>query len=324
MPNSGNQTEMGKAFEYACAFVIQDKYKSDHNVVIEHSPQTDTAKSFFELLSNREKNNYIKGAKAALKIISRLEPMISESESDLIISLQTDSKGQAGDVRDVLCRIDSWEIGLSCKHNHEAVKHSRLSDTIDFGKDWFGKACSEEYFEAVKKVFLPLRKIRDESKASGMPALWSDIPDKEDRCYIPVLNAFINELKRLDKAYPGEIPALLVRYLIGENDFYKVIMNDKREYTQIESININGTLNQPSEKKQALVNVPKMKLPTKFYEIDFKEGQKNTIVVVCDQGWNFSMRIHNASSRIEPSLKFDVQLIAMPSSILTQIEPWEE
>ena len=324
MPNSGNQTEMGKAFEYACAFVIQDKYKSDHNVVIEHSPQTDTAKRFFELLSNHEKNNYIKGAKAALKIISRLEPMISESESDLIISLQTDSKGQTGDVRDVLCRIDSWEIGLSCKHNHEAVKHSRLSDTIDFGKDWFGKACSEEYFEAVKKVFLPLRKIRDESKASGVPALWSDIPDKEDRCYIPVLNAFINELKRLDKTYPGEIPALLVRYLIGENDFYKVIMNDKREYTQIESININGTLNQPNGKKQALVNVPKMKLPTKFYEIDFKEGQNNTVVVVCDQGWNFSMRIHNASSRIEPSLKFDVQLIAMPSSILTQIEPWEE
>ena len=66
-----------------------------------------------------------------------------------------------------------------------------------------------------------------------------------------------------------------------------------------------------------------MILPTKFYEIDFKEGQNNTIVVVCDQGWNISMRIHNASSKIEPSLKFDVQLMAMPSSILTQIEPWE-
>ena len=35
------------------------------------------------------------------------------------------------------------------------------------------------------------------------------------------------------------------------------------------------------------------------------------------------MRIHNASSKIEPSLKFDVQLMAMPSSILTQIEPWD-
>ncbi len=323
MPGSGNQTELGKAFEYACAFTIFNKYKDSHNVVIEQSPQVETAQRFFEYMNAMEQDKYVKGAKAALKIIERLEPMMIENKDDFVISLQTDSKGQQGDVRDVLLTINKWEIGLSCKHNHEAVKHSRLSDTIDFGKDWFGKSCSNEYFDAVRSVFLPLRKLRDESKATGEPAKWEDIPDKEERCYVPVLKAFIQELRRLDKEYPGEIPALLVRYLIGDKDFYKVIMNDKRQYTQIESININGTLNQPNGKKQALINVPVMKMPTKFYEVDFKEGQKNTIVVVCDQGWNFSMRIHNASSKVEPSLKFDVQLIAMPSSILTQIEPWE-
>lgn len=323
MPGSGNQTELGKAFEYACAFTIFNKYKDSHNVVIEQSPQVETAQRFFEYMNAMEQDKYVKGAKAALKIIERLEPMMIENKDDFVISLQTDSKGQYGDVRDVLLTINKWEIGLSCKHNHEAVKHSRLSDTIDFGKDWFGKSCSNEYFDAVRSVFLPLRKLRDESKATGEPAKWEDIPDKEERCYVPVLKAFIQELRRLDKEYPGEIPALLVRYLIGDKDFYKVIMNDKRQYTQIESININGTLNQPNGKKQALINVPVMKMPTKFYEVDFKEGQKNTIVVVCDQGWNFSMRIHNASSKVEPSLKFDVQLIAMPSSILTQIEPWE-
>lgn len=323
MPGSGNQTELGKAFEYACAFTIFNKYKDSHNVVIEQSPQVETAQRFFEYMNAMEQDKYVKGAKAALKIIERLEPMMTENKDDFVISLQTDSKGQQGDVRDVLLTINKWEIGLSCKHNHEAVKHSRLSDTIDFGKDWFGKSCSNEYFDAVRSVFLPLRKLRDESKATGEPAKWEDIPDKEESCYVPVLKAFIQELRRLDKEYPGEIPALLVRYLIGDKDFYKVIMNDKRQYTQIESININGTLNQPNGKKQALINVPVMKMPTKFYEVDFKEGQKNTIVVVCDQGWNFSMRIHNASSKVEPSLKFDVQLIAMPSSILTQIEPWE-
>lgn len=35
------------------------------------------------------------------------------------------------------------------------------------------------------------------------------------------------------------------------------------------------------------------------------------------------MRIHSASSRVEPSLKFDVNLISLPSSVHTQIEPWE-
>ena len=35
------------------------------------------------------------------------------------------------------------------------------------------------------------------------------------------------------------------------------------------------------------------------------------------------MRIHNASSRVEPSLKFDVQLVSTPSNIHTQVEPWD-
>lgn len=320
-----NQTENGKAFEYACAYAILEKYQKRLAVTMDDSPQMETARRFYAYLDALHKANYLKAARAAVKIIDRLEPRLSSDASPLILKLQTDSKGIHGDVRDVLCvRDNTWEIGLSCKHNHEAVKHSRLSDKIDFGKDWFGKGCSDQYFQEVSDVFLPLRKMRDDSKASGSPALWSSIPDKEDRCYVPVLEAFMKELKRLDQEYPGEIPGKLIRYLIGTNDFYKVIMNDQRRYTQIESVNINGTLNRSNGTKKALIDVPVMKLPSKFYEVGFKDGQKNTIVVVCDQGWNISMRIHNASSKIEPSLKFDVQLMAMPSSVLRQIEPWDE
>ena len=64
-------------------------------------------------------------------------------------------------------------------------------------------------------------------------------------------------------------------------------------------------------------------MPTQFYHIDFKSGSDNTVEVVCDEGWQISMRIHNASSRVEPSLKFDVQLISFPSSVYAQVEPWE-
>ena len=35
------------------------------------------------------------------------------------------------------------------------------------------------------------------------------------------------------------------------------------------------------------------------------------------------MRIHSASSKIEPSLKFDVQLISFPTSVHVQVEPWD-
>lgn len=266
---------------------------------------------------------YIQGATAAVRIIDRLEPRLSSQSSNMLIALQADNKGEAGDVRDILClRGKDWEIGLSCKHNHEAVKHSRLSDQIDFGHEWFGRRCSTEYFDAVRKVFYPLRKLRDESKERESPIFWQEIGDKEANCYVPILDAFMAELHRLDRAYPDEIPAALIRYLIGTDDFYKVIMNEQRKFTKIESININGTLNRPDGCRKALIDVPKMRLPRRFYEIGYKEPSRNTIVLVCDEGWNVSMRIHNASSRVEPSLKFDAQLMAMPSSILTQIEPW--
>lgn len=323
--SSGTQTALGKAFEYICAKVISEKETTAVCIEQIDSPQFNTAKQYFFSLSPEKRAIYEKAAKAALRIVEKLEPKLFLPEGKLRVSLQTDSQGIKGDVRDVLCsRSTNWEIGFSCKHNHEAVKHSRLSDQIDFGKEWFGKNCSSEYFDEVQKVFLPLRLLRQNSVDSGIPTpLWENMPDKEDRCYAPILQAFMKELKRLDSCYSKEIPGLLVSYLIGRDDFYKIIMNENRRYTQIDSININGTLGQPFGRKKPLIDVPILKLPTKFYEIAFKDGSKNTIIVVCDNGWNISMRIHNADKKIEPSLKFDVRLIAMPSSIVSQIEPWE-
>ncbi len=321
---SGSQTETGKAFEYACAFSIQDEYqKRGATVELENSPQVETAARCFSYLDAFKKADYLKGARAAIRIIDRLEPMLSQVKDRLQLRLLADKEGMSGDVRDVVCSTDTWEIGLSCKHNHDAVKHSRLSDTIDFGMQWFGIPCSPDYFSEVCKVFTPLRKIRDESKANGHPVLWTELPDKEESIYVPILESFIGELRRLDQANPKTIPALLVKYLIGEKDFYKVITNDAKRYTQVESVNIHGSLNRSYNGKEPIINLPKMRLPTKFYEIGFKENTRNTIVIVCDEGWNFSMRIHNASSKVEPSLKFDVRLIAMPASIITQIEPWD-
>lgn len=42
-----------------------------------------------------------------------------------------------------------------------------------------------------------------------------------------------------------------------------------------------------------------------------------------DGGWQFSFRIHNASTIVEPSLKFDIQIIGMPVTILTINSTWD-
>lgn len=75
---------------------------------------------------------------AAINFLVDIEPRLSNSISPkdtLQLEIVSDSEGQSGDVRDVLAirLLQKWEIGISAKNNHRAVKHSRLSQKIDFG-----------------------------------------------------------------------------------------------------------------------------------------------------------------------------------------------
>ncbi|QQY79256.1 HaeIII restriction endonuclease [Keratinibaculum paraultunense] len=315
------QVKQGKAFEYACLLSLYSTLKENQSIEIEDTNSYRVAKNFYDNLDIEAKHKLIFGANAAAKVILRLEPQLENPLDNipLILTIQEDSAGIAGDVRDVLCirKQNQWEIGISCKHNHSAVKHSRLSPTIDFGESWFNIPCSQEYFDNINPLFEELRKMRKK----GM--FWRELEDKEDRFYVPLLNAFIEELKRLDEENPDEIPKRLLSYLLGKNDFYKVIMIDRRKVTKIQAFSMYGTLNQNAGKVCPQVKLPILNMPSRFYDISFKPDSKNTILVVADGGWTISMRIHNASSRIEPSLKFDVQLVGVPHSLYTHHESWE-
>lgn len=324
---SGIQTANGKAFEYACILGIYHELSCIQNIQIEDSSQLRTAATLYESMDKKMQDILDSAAIAAIRVIRRLEPQLWEANGNepLYLSIQADSEGIAGDVRDILCfrKQNGWQIGFSCKHNHHAVKHSRLSDTIDFGKEWLGIPCSNNYFEKVVPLFTKLRKYRDDSKKAGKPMLWEEIDSKVENYYRPILQAFMDELVRIDSENKGKVPEALIRYLLGRFDFYKVITDDRNRTTRVEAINIAGTLNEDSGKEKPITKVPILKMPTQFYHIGFKPDSDNTIEVVCDQGWQISMRIHNASSKVEPSLKFDVQLVSFPTSLFAQTEPWD-
>ena len=75
---------------------------------------------------------------AAINEVLEMEPRLSENDNDeLTLEFQKDGAGVKGDVRDIVIRRDDieWEIGLSIKHNHDAVKHSRLSHKLDLAKN---------------------------------------------------------------------------------------------------------------------------------------------------------------------------------------------
>ena len=97
-----------------------------------------------------------RSAKAAVSTLFDMEPMIIEDDDDCVeLYIQPDTQGEAGDVRDIIIvRKDiRWEIGLSIKHNHFAVKHSRLGKSLDFGDRWFGVPCSQDYWDEIRPIF---------------------------------------------------------------------------------------------------------------------------------------------------------------------------
>ncbi|WP_263312646.1 MULTISPECIES: HaeIII family restriction endonuclease [unclassified Campylobacter] len=63
-------------------------------------------------------------------------------------------------------------------------------------------------------------------------------------------------------------------------------------------------------------------LPDKIISCELKSHSKTTILLYLNNSWQFSFRIHNASTKVETSLKFDIKLINMPNSIITINAKW--
>lgn len=316
---STNSNDQGRAYEYAWINALYAALKSKRDTRIVVNSSLDANKRAWSVMSDEMKELFEISAKAAVETVLELEPRMTESDADVLyLEFQKDDAGTKGDVRDIVIRRDSlqWEVGLSIKHNHEAVKHSRLSHGLDFGKEWFDIPCSAAYWGAIKPIFDRLKA----DKVNGKK--WSDLPDKESGVYIPLLNAFMEEVKRANGA-DSSMPRKMVEYLIGTKDYYKVVSRDGKRLTIIHTFNMHGTLNKPSKIKVSAISVPIVELPTELVAIKFKTGSNNTVEMYLNNGWQLSFRIHNASTKVEPSLKFDVQFIGMPISILNIECKWQ-
>ena len=115
------------------------------------------------------------------------------------------------------------------------------------------------------------------------------------------------------------IPQKLVQYLIGRYPFYKIIKDDASNMVIVKAFNIEGELNKALGGVRSNYRIPHVNLPTRIVEFDFMRGREdNTLDMILDGGWEISFRIHNASSRVETSLKFDIQLLGNPPILFTQ------
>ena len=287
---SVSQNDTGRAFEYGIAVSLSNYLPA----TLQDGVQLQKAKRCFEVCSSAEQQNIVKAASEVTAFLIAHDNRLSETGCS--IYLQSDQLGQQGDVRDIIvhnAKLDS-DIGISAKNRHFAVKHSRLSEQIDFGFDWLGIHCSSKYFHTITPIFQELRTRQRKGEK------WRDIPNKMQLYYMPVLQAFQNEMLALFQRQPVDVARALVQYLLGKFDYYKAIKENGM--VSVMSFNIDGSLRWGS----------KLPMPTRIIEISQKPTSSTTLIMTFDQGWQISFRIHNASTLVEPSLKFDINIVGLP------------
>lgn len=319
-----SHTINGKAFEYACLRSLLAHAKAlDKDVSIEANKAFVTAEKAFSAVDDNAKTEMMAAANTAVKLIVPLEPKLMGGSGTLLLTIATDAAaiGVDGDVRDVLCvRADDeeWTIGISCKHNHEGLRHPRITEGKDFGSDWIGVHCSREFMDEIT----PITNSLIENSENG--TLWSQIDQKWDRYYVPILTAYLKEIQRMCNEDPT-VPEKLLSYFFGANDFYKVIMKSGSRTTTVEGFNMHGTLNVACGKTKAMTKVPVIKMPTRLLDATFKAGTKTTIILTFDGGWSISMRLHNKDKIAKPtSLAWEVYLEGLPPSTYVNMHSWDE
>ncbi|GAA8991372.1 hypothetical protein HpHA207_03090 [Helicobacter pylori] len=309
---SDKSNHQGRAYEYAWCLALEQKLSVFKKVIVDKQNGFNACYRAYESLEKSLQERYLESAKQGVLLLLDCEPLLSEvigsSQNGITLSLQKDKLGEIGDVRDILIYFDRFCIGLSIKHNHDALKHSRLSKNLDFGEKWLGVGVSQNYKDTIKPLFERL----ENAKKEGM--LWRDFPNKEQEIYAPLLQAFKKEVLRIDENKKNKVPQKMVEYLLGKYDFYKAILLEREQKTKLEAYHFHNTLNRSVKNKPKRI-IPLSKLPTRMIYFDFKPKSFNTLELVLNEGWSFSLRIHNASSKVEPSLKFDIKLLSKPESV---------
>ena len=293
------QSDSGRAFEWAMGCSLSKLT----NTLIVSNKYSELAENSYKKMNDKKKDSLIKAADIALAHILEKENVLITSSTNKKIEFNTDKAGKHGDVRDLLLYVSGKVLGISCKYNHQALKHSRLSGKCNFIKVWGidVNGCSTDYWNKVKPLFAKLTKLR---KNSNRTMLWADVEDKANEYYWPVLDAWADEIKNLcdqGTEKQAEVCKSIISYLVGKHDFYKVIYEGQKKSVLIQGFNFNNTL-----------ATRKTKYPDSINAINSKNGSKYSKTLVFNHGYSINFRIHSASSKIESSLKFDVNVIGLP------------
>ena len=124
---STSSNDLGRAYEYAWITTLLETLAPIRKTGIVCNSSLDANERAWNTISQEKRDLFTISSNAAVDAVLELEPRMEEENGDtLLLEFQKDEAGESGDVRDIVIRRDDieWEVGLSIKHNHAAVKHS--------------------------------------------------------------------------------------------------------------------------------------------------------------------------------------------------------
>ncbi len=336
-----DQARNGYSFEYSIInslpLIISEWIERNHDGSCNYRIIKDTSyenvKRNFESTDPLLQQSMLIAARAGIRKILEMEPRLTHATPDdpIEILAKPSSTGITGDVRDIVMirqlensrrrnvqnhfssQTNHWEIGISAKWNNDVIKNSRLAEHLDFCQSWFGFPCSEAYWNDIRT---PMDYINGHL---GTP--WRTLPNKTESVYLPMITAFINEMNRQCTIH-SNLPELLVNYLIGKFDFYKLIGQKYQHVTNVQTFNLRGSLNQDCEGILPIIKIPSQanQKPSRIVSIGRYRNRNSWVEIILDNGWQFTLRLHNAETNIIPSLKFDIRFAGNP--VNTWSENW--
>lgn len=315
IPSNSKQNESGRAFEYAVMWALLREFRRNHFKVDLHRGKAfQQARIAYGGTIDSTKEELKLAAVAGIETFCLLEPRLFDQNDKGKLTkmfLSEDAAGKKSDPRDIVVERDNWHLGLSAKHESPWIKSPRLSNLASFGNDWIGVECTQIYKADIQAAFSPIQPHFDEE--------WKGLPKPvKDALYKSVAKAFSDELIRLEQQFGSCVPENLMRFLLGNYDYYKLLRKGKT--TQLVPFNIHGSLSRKSKSGRPVTNIMQLPLPTRFLKIE--QHSWNKLRLYFDAGWTIEMRVHNKDSRIKQSLAFETEVVGQPSALVTLLMPW--
>ncbi|MDM0740113.1 HaeIII family restriction endonuclease [Clostridium perfringens] len=268
---------LGRAFEYALCKKIDSNFTNitlTDRAVVEQSKD----KRYYDALNSDEKSKYDISTN---RICSEWLNLKLIDSNIYTLDRLPDSAGVNGDVTDIRLESPNAIINISLKHNHNALKHPRLTRV----PKWIDINTDNKYASDYKNIWDSF--LSKANTLSSTATLFNELIAIEDNfvfdnLYNPLCKLVSNYLTKNIKT-SSQVESLF-KFMVGKYDFYKII--DNPDYVLI----------------QDFID---LKMPK---NVKIEQTDKSYIKMTFNNGVILNLRIHTASSRISTkSVKFDVR-----------------